>query len=154
MSSDHRRTAFKTHGEECDVCGTAENLHVHHIDRDRSNNSPENLRVLCEEHHWDQHRDEFAERVSGPQTSRHSGEDQDGRGRPAVADHDLSPAQEALLELLVEGRITAPYAADKLGYSLQYCREQLTDLVKHDHVHKVYDGLYELVDDPREADDP
>lgn len=66
---------------------------------------------------------------------------------------DLSPAQEALLELLVKGRITAPYAADELGYSLQYCREELTDLVKHDHVHKVYDGLYELVDDPREDDE-
>jgi DeoR/GlpR family transcriptional regulator of sugar metabolism len=65
---------------------------------------------------------------------------------------ELSPAQEAILDMLRKGRVTAPFAAEETGYSLQYCREQLTDLTKHDLVRKVYDGLYELVDDPREED--
>lgn len=63
---------------------------------------------------------------------------------------DLGPADEALLDLLEEGRVTAPYAAEETGYSLQYVRDVLRRLVEHDHVRKVYEGLYELVDDPRE----
>jgi len=65
---------------------------------------------------------------------------------------DLSPAHKALLDLLHEGRVTAPYAEDETGYSLQYVRDVLGDLKKHNHVRKVYTGLYELVDDPREDD--
>jgi len=65
---------------------------------------------------------------------------------------DLSPAHEALLNLLHEGRVTAPYAEDETGYSLQYVRDVLGDLTKHNHVKKVYTGLYELSDDPREDD--
>lgn len=36
------------------------------------------------------------------------------------------------------------------GYSLQYARGALNDLVKHDHVEKVHTGLYELLADPRD----
>jgi len=61
---------------------------------------------------------------------------------------ELSPAQRAILEMLREGRVTAPFVADETDYSLQYIREQLTDLTKHDHTEKLHDGLYELVDDP------
>ena len=71
----------------------------------------------------------------------------------ALNEDDLSPAQEAALRMLREGRVTAPFVAEKTGYSLQYVREQLTDFVKHGHVEKVHDGLYELVDDPRGIDD-
>lgn len=63
---------------------------------------------------------------------------------------DLAPADEALLDLLRDGRITAPFAADETGYSLQYVRERLTRLVEHGNVEKVHEGLYELVADPRE----
>jgi len=66
---------------------------------------------------------------------------------------DLSPAQREALQLLREGRVTAPYVAEQADYSLQYVREELTDLVSHDHVRKIHDGLYELTSDPREADD-
>jgi DeoR/GlpR family transcriptional regulator of sugar metabolism len=65
---------------------------------------------------------------------------------------ELSPAQERVLDLLHRGRVTAPYAAEETGYSLQYAREALNDLVKHDHVEKVHKGLYELLDDPRDHD--
>lgn len=61
---------------------------------------------------------------------------------------DLGPADESLLELLQDGRVTAPFAAAETGYSLQYVRDRLTRLVEHGHVDKIHEGLYELVDDP------
>ncbi|WP_337680940.1 MarR family transcriptional regulator [Halorubrum lacusprofundi] len=66
---------------------------------------------------------------------------------------DLSPADDKLLDLLREGRVTAPFAADETGYSLQYIRDRLGRLVEHGNARKVYDGLYELVEDPREETD-
>jgi len=66
---------------------------------------------------------------------------------------DLSPADDKLLDLLREGRVTAPFAADETGYSLQYIRDRLARLVEHGNARKVYDGLYELVEDPREETD-
>jgi hypothetical protein len=62
---------------------------------------------------------------------------------------DLGPADEALLDMLRDGRVTAPYASDETGYSLQYTRDRLGRLVEHDNARKVYEGLYELVEDPR-----
>lgn len=66
---------------------------------------------------------------------------------------DLGPADEALLDMLREGRVTAPYAADETGYSLQYVRDRLRRLVEHRNARKVYEGLYELVEDPRSDGD-
>ena len=62
---------------------------------------------------------------------------------------DLGPADKALLDLLNEGRITAPYASKETGYKLQYVRDRLSRFVEHGHVKKLYEGLYELVNDPR-----
>ncbi|WP_328821302.1 MarR family transcriptional regulator [Natronorubrum halalkaliphilum] len=67
---------------------------------------------------------------------------------------DLGPADEKLLDMLNEGRVTAPYASEKTGYSLQYVRDRLGRLVEHGNARKVYEGLYELVEDPREERDP
>jgi hypothetical protein len=70
-----------------------------------------------------------------------------------MLDHgDLGPADEALLDLLRDGRVTAPFAADETGYSLQYVRDRLTRLVEHGNAVKVYEGLYELVEDPRDTE--
>lgn len=69
---------------------------------------------------------------------------------PMLTPDDLGPADEKLLDMLSEGRITAPYAADETGYNTQYVRDRLSRLVEHGHVEKVYEGLYELTDDPRE----
>ena len=66
---------------------------------------------------------------------------------------DLGPADEALLDLLRAGRVTAPFAADETGYSLQYVRDRLRRLVEHGNARKVYEGLYELVEDPRDEGD-
>lgn len=67
-----------------------------------------------------------------------------------LEEEDLGPADEALLDMLNEGRVTAPYVADETGYSLQYVRDRLGRLVEHGNACKVYEGLYELVEDPRE----
>lgn len=66
---------------------------------------------------------------------------------------DIGPADEELLDLLREGRVTAPYAASETGYSLQYVRDRLSRLVEHGNAQKVYEGLYELIEDPREERD-
>lgn len=47
----HQRNAVGV----CVHCGSDENLHVHHIDRNRSNNLPENLLVLCAKCHIKEH---------------------------------------------------------------------------------------------------
>lgn len=64
---------------------------------------------------------------------------------------DLAPVDEAILDLLHEGRITAPYASEEIDYSKQYVHERLNRLVEHDMVRKVHRGLYELKSDPREG---
>jgi len=68
-----------------------------------------------------------------------------------LEEDDLGPADRALLDLLNEGRITAPYAAQEADYSTQYVRDRLARFVEHGNARKVYDGLYELVEDPRTA---
>jgi len=66
---------------------------------------------------------------------------------------DLAPADEDVIEMLREGRVTAPFVAEEKGYSTQYIRERLNRLVEHGNAQKVYDGLYELVVDPGEVGD-
>jgi hypothetical protein len=73
-------------------------------------------------------------------------------GGKMLSPDDLGPADVKLLELLNEGRVTAPYAAEETGYSLQYVRDRLARFVEHGNVTKVHEGLYELRDDPREGD--
>jgi hypothetical protein len=68
---------------------------------------------------------------------------------PMLHPEDLSPTDEALLDLLANGRVTAPYAAEATEYNLQHIRDRLSRLVEHKHVEKVHEGLYELESDPR-----
>jgi predicted HTH transcriptional regulator len=62
----------------------------------------------------------------------------------------LTETDEAILEVMDGGRVTAPYVADETDHSLEYIRSRLRRFVEHGHAHRVYQGLYELVDDPRE----
>lgn len=62
---------------------------------------------------------------------------------------DLNDTDDAVLDVLNEGRVTPQYAADQMGVSRTYASERLKRLVEHAHVEKVAPGLYELVDDPR-----
>jgi len=63
----------------------------------------------------------------------------------------LAPADEEVLELLRDGRVTAPYAAEETGYSLQYTRERLNRFVEHGNAVKIHEGLYELTVDPADV---
>jgi hypothetical protein len=53
-----RRTAVERDGGECQVCGTEENLHVHHIhpvSEGGEKFDTENLITLCSQHHYMKH---------------------------------------------------------------------------------------------------
>jgi hypothetical protein len=57
-SKTYRKIAFEHHPEECSACGWKEYpqvLHVHHIDRNRDNNRPENLTPMCPTCHEVEH---------------------------------------------------------------------------------------------------
>lgn len=59
IGRNYRTTAFRIYEKKCADCGYdefPEILQVHHIDEDRSNNKPENLVVLCPNHHALRHR--------------------------------------------------------------------------------------------------
>lgn len=48
---------IKERGASCERCGYAimEILQLHHKDRDRSNNTPQNLEILCPNCHFEEH---------------------------------------------------------------------------------------------------
>jgi len=50
-STQYRTKCFEYHKKECIICGEFKVIEVHHLDENRSNNSPENLVPLCPTHH-------------------------------------------------------------------------------------------------------
>lgn len=57
-SRSYRRWAIASHGARCDACGYdkhPEILEAHHIDENRRNNHPDNLRMLCRNCHAETH---------------------------------------------------------------------------------------------------
>lgn len=64
-SRAYRRIAFEHYAQRCARCGYAahpEILQVHHKDRNRSNNDPNNLEVLCRNCHVVEHYNDAEER--------------------------------------------------------------------------------------------
>jgi len=53
----YRELCLEAKGEQCVVCGTGENIQVHHIDGDRRNNDLENLAPVCPSCHGKIHSD-------------------------------------------------------------------------------------------------
>ena len=51
----YRHMAFSTRMHICEDCGSTEKLEVDHIDENRNNNIPQNLRLLCHECHLKRH---------------------------------------------------------------------------------------------------
>ena len=49
ISVDYRKIAFGAYDQECSCCGYSYTpaLEIHHIDKDRSNNSVDNLTIVC-----------------------------------------------------------------------------------------------------------
>lgn len=56
MSEKYRTKCFNHYGYECKVCGSDEDIHVHHVNGDREDNSIENLMPLCISCHMKVHR--------------------------------------------------------------------------------------------------
>ena len=49
--SAYRTSCFAHHKKQCIICGEDKIVSVHHIDNNKSNNSPDNLVPLCPTHH-------------------------------------------------------------------------------------------------------
>lgn len=69
----------------------------------------------------------------------------------ALSPEQLNETDERVLAALHTGRVTPQYLATELGVSRPYASERLKRLVEHGHVERLASGLYELVDDPRDA---
>ncbi len=46
---------YKKYNNKCVDCGSNDNLHIHHIDKNHENNSEDNLMLLCKNCHWKKH---------------------------------------------------------------------------------------------------
>lgn len=51
----NRDKIFNTQGQSCARCGSNQDIHIHHIDQDRTNNQPSNAQVLCSDCHKKKH---------------------------------------------------------------------------------------------------
>jgi hypothetical protein len=65
QSTAYRAMIEKTH---CNRCGTSEALLIHHRDGVHTNNTPDNLEVLCSPCHTRHHKQEYWARVKGSQS--------------------------------------------------------------------------------------
>jgi len=71
-----------------------------------------------------------------------------------VGDPELNDTDRVVLDKLAEGRNVPKNLADDAGRSRQYIHQRLKILEAADYVENVGNGVYELVDDPRDdADD-
>ena len=74
-----------------------------------------------------------------------------------LTEEDLNETDEAVLEILSEGRATPQLVREELKDSgkevtRQYVSQILKRFNEHNHVENLYDtGVYELVEDPREG---
>jgi DNA-binding CsgD family transcriptional regulator len=134
--NDNRAEALQRDDFECQECGAAvgyadsphvESAQVHHITprNDGGEDDLDNLVTLCSDCHQEEH---------------------GGHG-------PLNPTDNAILDMLREGRCSPSYIAEKAEYSRQNVTNRLGRLVEHGYVRKLHPGLYELVDDPRVDDD-
>lgn len=53
--ASYRNIGKRIHGEHCHYCGKDENIQIHHIDKNRSNNHPSNLIPVCSKCHYKLH---------------------------------------------------------------------------------------------------
>ena len=52
----YKNNCYKYYKKRCVICGSVENIAVHHIDSDKKNNNPTNLIPLCKYHHLMMHK--------------------------------------------------------------------------------------------------
>lgn len=51
----YRKRVYPLRGSQCEICGTLENLNIHHVDGDVTNEAPSNLMTLCASCHTKLH---------------------------------------------------------------------------------------------------
>lgn len=66
--------------------------------------------------------------------------------------HELNNADKRILTVLRQGRNLPQNIAHELDYSRQYVQNRLQMLKAADYVENIGGGLYELADDPRDAE--
>ncbi|WP_442903415.1 winged helix-turn-helix domain-containing protein [Halobacterium sp. KA-4] len=69
-----------------------------------------------------------------------------------MAEISLNPTDQAILELLKEGRCTPSYIAQNTEYSRGNIQNRLLRLVEHGYTEQLGGGLYELREDPRDVE--
>jgi len=87
MSSAYRDVCIATSGDECVVCGDADEIVAHHVDGDRSNNDADNLVPMCPSCHRSVHQnsdgfEEWHAKLNEEAQREYSGnvkKDRDGR---------------------------------------------------------------------------
>jgi hypothetical protein len=133
-SDEYREIAFKNHGEDCVVCGSGENVIAHHVDGDRSNNDPDNLRPMCRSCHLSVHHganDEWSPLL--PERAiidNHATE---------LRDYELEP-----LDVLAEGRANPLHIREQTSLSSSEVSTVLNRLARAGLARQVTRGLYEI----------
>jgi len=51
VSNGYRQKALRKKGHSCEVCGSTDDIEIHHIDGNNANNDIDNLVPLCVKHH-------------------------------------------------------------------------------------------------------
>ena len=62
---------------------------------------------------------------------------------------NLNPTDNAILDMLRDGRCTPSFIAREHDYTRGNVKNRLDRLVEHDYVKRLDRGLYELANDPR-----
>ena len=82
MAGNNRSHCLREKGDECWLCNSSNNIHVHHIDANRANNSIDNLIPVCRGCHTNIHagNDDYEEWIdklkTGPTLNRNQLETQ------------------------------------------------------------------------------
>ena len=141
MANNYREIAFVEYGEVCQVCGSDNDIQVHHIDGDRGNNDIDNLRPLCSDHHEDEH------------DTHGVGGSRKNLGSLQYTPEDLREVDWEIIALLRKGPSTVPELDEQIDYSRGYLRNRIVHLRSGGIATPVGDGIYELVPEEVPEDD-
>lgn len=164
MNTKIRENAIEEHGRDCDVCGeTKDDIEIHHIDGDPTNNQLSNLAPVCNDCHNDIHsgelnewaerilpRDERTRRVNylmGPKTQK--------RLETIMWVNDFDTEKEAIIHAVAEYEniysILEQYSTDLPSESVEqrrngtFCVSESIEAILEQHIEST-----ELIDEIRE----
>ena len=141
-SSEYWLVCQEAHPEECVVCGAEEDLVVHHVDGDRSNNDPENLRFMCRSCHRSVHNGGNGVEEWTDQLPERSVID-----RSSIM--DLRSRELEILSVLSDGRSNPKYIRETTGLEKGQVTTGLNRLGKFGLVCRINRGLYRIADKGR-----